>query len=361
MRRKAQKMGMKILLGNATLSLLAGSETWTLTLAKQLRKMGHHVACFSPSLGVIAEQLDSAGIRSYSDLSPSGVVPFTYLLEEKVAHEYDVIIANHFHIVGMLREKFPRTPIISTIHGIIHVDDATGEWQPEHPATESGVGQFIAVSEEVQEKLKREYSIDSLVIRNFFDLEKFMSIPPPEEAAPKRFLINTNYNDRNDPVIEAVREAAKEFDAQVMAIGENFSQAKDVTHAIRSADVVFGMGRSVLEGVAAGRLGIVHGRWGTGGVIHEGSVNALRAVNFSGRGGDSRPASGEELAAMIREHYAQKTFEWGKSYIAREHNAAFAAEQYIRIAEDLTGATINRARVQGRNPNAAPLKVNYNA
>src|SRR3990167_2761039 len=114
---------LKILIGNQTLSLLAGSETWTYTLALQLKKLGHSVACYSPSLGIIAQKLWKEGIMSYSDLSAQGVKPFTVLLQEEVDHKYDVIIANHNEVVSTLREKFPTTPIISTIHGIIHVHE----------------------------------------------------------------------------------------------------------------------------------------------------------------------------------------------------------------------------------------------
>lgn len=348
------KWDMKILLGNNTLSLLAGSETWTYTLALQLKKMGHQVSCFSPSLGIIAEKLYQSGIQSFSDLAPQGIVPFSILLNEKVDHNYDVIIANHYHIVQTLREKFPRTPIISTIHGIIHEDDK-GNWQPEHPAIDAGVNQFVAVSEEVKDLLKQVYSIDSVIVRNFFDISRFGNITPPSPT-PKKFLVNTNYSDRNDLVVQVVRDAARQIGAQVIAIGENFTPSVDVTWAIKDADVVFGMGRSVLEGVAAGRLGIVHGRWGTGGVITESSVESLRSVNFSGR--NNVMASADQIVAMIQEYYNPAVLDWGKKYIAREHNVVFAAEEYVRMAEELTGRTINApSRPAAIHPDAQPLKI----
>src|SRR5574343_34357 len=111
---------LKILLGNNTLSFLGGSETWLLTLALQLKEMGHEVVCYSPSLGVISDKLIKEGITCYADLKDEHTVsPFSIVLEEKVEHKYDVIIANHNHIVAHLRNLFPKTPIISTIHGII--------------------------------------------------------------------------------------------------------------------------------------------------------------------------------------------------------------------------------------------------
>jgi len=350
---------LKILLANQTLSLLAGSETWTYTLAFQLKKLGHHVACYSPSLGIISTKLWKEGIMSYSDLSAQGVKPFTVLLQEEIDHKYDVIIANHNEIVSTLRDKFPTTPIISTIHGIIHKDDR-GDMAPEHPALNSGVNQFVAVSEEVRDILKGQYSIDSVIVRNFIDMKRFGAIPAPK-AKPEQFLVNTNYSGREDDVVVLIRETAKLMGAKVTAIGENFTTTFDIERAIKDSDVVFGMGRSVLEGVAAGRLGIVLGRWGYGGIITEGSVETIRKQNFSGRNaiaGEMLPTP-EELAKQIEQCYTPAILDWGKQYVAREHNVAFAADEYLRLADELTGRTINVPAVSGINPDAQPFKKSY--
>lgn len=350
---------LKILLGNNTLSLLAGSETWTYTLAIQLKSMGHDVSCYAPKLGIISEQLITAGIPCYDDFHVSKIKPFSYVLEEKVDHNYDVIISNHHHIVEYLREKFPSKPIISTIHGIIHFDGK--EKAPEHPALNSGVGQFVAVSEEIQEKLLNDYGLDSIIIRNFFDIKKLSSIPPTPVLPYgkfRQFLVNTNYSDRNDPVLTVVREVAKHFGAKVAAVGQNFNQSFDLTKAITDSDIVFGMGRSVLEGVAAGRFGIVHGRWGTGGVVCENNLDDVRRYNFSGRNRtDKKIATAQEIIGMIDLYYKRPTLEWGMQYAAREHNVVFAAERYVQIARDLTGQTINENVNSAVDPAAKKFRL----
>lgn len=335
-----------ILLANNTLSLLAGTETWTSTLAIQLKKLGHKVSCFSPELGIISEQLDKEGIPSFYQISTSGVKPFSFILEEKTEHNYDVIIANHHHIVEYLRNEFPRTPIISTIHGIMHwAEDEAGKkiMAPEHPALNSGVNQFIAVSEEVQILLKKAYEIDSIIIRNFFDLDSLKGLRKIS-VTPKQFLVNSNYNDKNSPDLQLIREVAKHYGAKLTAVGQNFSWTVDIRKALADADVVVGMGRSVLEGVAAGRLGIVNGRWGTAGVVRENNIEKLRRSNFSGRVENERMdlMTPEELIAEIDEFYNPETIKWGVDYMKREHNAVTAAESFVRIAEDLTGRSIQR-------------------
>ena len=310
-----------------------------MTLAKQLKKMGHTVEGFSPELGIIAEDMENAGIPCFSEISTSGIKPFSIILEPERKYDYDVIISNHNHIVDFLRLQFPTTPIISTIHGILHFDGKTKA--PEHPALDAGVNQFVSVSEEVQEKLQKDYSIDSYLIRNFFDVNKFKAKRKINDK-PKQFLLNTNYALKDDPEVRLIKEVATHYGAKLTAVGQNFTQTNDLSKAIEDADIVVGMGRSVLEGVCAGRLGIVHGRWGTGGVICKNNVEELRRFNFSGRNSDGRMMTKDELIAEIDKYYNPATIDWGMQYIRTEHNAALAAEQYVKLAEELLGMNINK-------------------
>lgn len=338
---------LKILLGNNTLSLLAGSETWTKTLALELKKMGHSVKCFSSHLGIISDQLKNEDIGCYDRIETLGSVkPFSFKFQEEIKHEYDVIISSHHETVDFLRSAFPKTPIISMIHGVIHfVEDESGQQvkAPEHPATEAGVNQFLAPSEEVQEALKKNYNIDAVIIRNFFDLDKFQAKRKISKA-PKCILFNSNYASSGDPQVEVIREVSKHYGAKVIAIGENFTFSIDVMQAIEDADIVVGMGRSVLEGVAAGRLGIVHGRWGTGGVIHKGNIQELASCNFSGRNSKGLFYTKEDFIREIDARYNQETIEWGVNYMKREHNVVHAANEIITIARSLLGQDINASK-----------------
>lgn len=329
---------LRILIANGTLSLLAGSETWSETLAIQLKKMGHEVECFSPELGIIAQHLEDAGIKCHNNMAPLGVKPFSYVLEEKRDYSYDVIIASHHHIVEFLRSQFPNTPIISTIHGIIHfMNDEAGKqlWAPEHPAVDSKVGQFVAVSEEVQEILKKDYAIDAMIIRNFIDIEKFTAKRPISPGKPAAFLINTNYAGIEEPETKLIKEVADHYGARLLAIGMNFQLSPDTMKIIEEADVVMGMGRSALEGATAGRLAIVNGRWGTGGIINQTNINELRSCNFSGRNSGGKFMTAEELIAEIDKNYNPETIDWVTNYIKSEHNVAYAAETFVQTARGL--------------------------
>ncbi len=319
--------------------MLAGSETWTRTLALQLKKMGHTIEGFSPELGIISEELEKNGIPCFSSIHTSGIRPFSIILEEYRDFSYDAIIANHNHIVTFLRKQFLSTPVISTIHGIMHLtDDGRGKKvkAPEYPALEANVDRFIAVSEEVQEKLSSDYKMDSVIIRNFLDVNQYKAVRPINEK-PQAFLINTNYADSSDPEVKIVREVAQHYQAKLIAIGQNFTMTPNIMQAIEDADVVVGIGRSVLEGVCAGRLGIVHGRWGTGGVVCADAINELRLTNFSGRNSGGKMWMKEEFIEQIDKYYNQQTIDGGMEYIRIHHNVALEAEKFIQIIRGLIG------------------------
>lgn len=333
---------MRIILGNNTLDMKAGSETWILTLAAEFKRLGHDVTAYSPYLGFIAMQLEAMGVRCISELKSAKTLPTKFSLgfvDDDTDLDFDVIICNHHQITKDLHAAFPNTPIIATVHGILHKDVNTGEIWPEHPVLDFKVDQYVAVSPEVQELLKEVHGLDSVVVPNFFDLERFSWNPFSEVTDSSQklrgFLINTNYMGKEDPVIQTVLEVAKHYDAPVRALGMNFVESWDVQDAIKDVDVVFGMGRSVLEGFCMGKIAVVQGRWGTGGVITQETYPALSESNFSGRSSKGNYASVEEIITMIDGALNMEQLEWQHKTVLEKHDVKVAAKRYLEIAEGL--------------------------
>jgi len=331
---------MKILLGNNTLDWLAGSEMWTLTLATELKKLGHDVTAFSPQLGFIATKLEAAGVKCVKEIAgqQGGVKPFNFVLEEEDKGDYDVIVCAHHEITKHLKSKLPDTPIIAVVHGIMHKHPETGEIFPEHPVTEFKVDQYLAVSEEVQDLLLQVYGIQAKLLRNFFDLDRFKFKKKSKmPAKPKTIMVNSNYWGVQDPINQIIKEVADHYDAQFIGVGANFQPTFEVELVLEKADIIFGMGRSVLEGVCMGKIGVVHGRWGTGGVINPESYKKLRMTNFSGREwkgqNDLKPS--QEIIAQIDEAWNLKTINGMRAIMEKEHNVKVAAKQIIEMAEGL--------------------------
>lgn len=329
---------MRILLGNNTLSLLAGSETYTLTLATELARLGHEVTAYSPHLGLIAAKLEAIGVKCVSTLSggeSAQIQPFNPILVEE-SGEFDVAICAHYDITMEIRKNFPNLPIIGIVHGIIHSNPETGEIYPEHPVTDMRVDQYVAVSEEVQGLLKSVYGIDSVVIRNLFDLDRFKKEGKLPKK-PKTVLVSSNYWGVESEINLIIKEVANHYGAQFIGIGANFATTYETDEIVKSADIVFGMGRSVMEGVCAGKIGVVHGRWGTGGVVTPESYDTLKLTNFSGRPveGEGKLLSPQEIIAQIDAAWDQKSIDEMHAIIKKNHDAKVVAKKFLDIANKL--------------------------
>lgn len=339
---------MKILLFNNTLSILAGSETYTLTLAAELKRLGHDVTAYSPHLGIIATKLEGMGVKCVNTLQGEGngqIQPFSPILSEPEG-KFDVAIGAHYDRTREVRQKFPNLPIIAVCHGILHGNPATGEIYPEHPVTDMRIEQYVSVSEEVQGVLKNVYGIDSVIIRNFFDLERFKKTEDLPEK-PRTILVSSNYWGTESEINTIIKEVADHYNARFIGIGANFVTTYETEDAIRQADIVFGMGRSVMEGFCCGKIAVVHGRWGTGGVIRTSNYESLRKTNFSGRKFVENIAperiedlvnpllSSKDLIEQIDNYWANSWIDENIKIAKEEHDVKKAAEKFIEIANSL--------------------------
>lgn len=332
---------MKILLGNNTLALLAGSETYILTLATELKKQGHEVSAYSTQLGFIATQLEGIGVKCFDKIETAGqkeMAPFDPYLKPKNGN-FDIIICAHHDVTKYLHQQLPEVPIIGIVHGILHKSPEGKIW-PEHPVTDFKVN-YVVASEEIQDKLERDYNLDSIIIRNFFDLEKFKKEGSLRET-PKVFLVNSNYWTAQDEVNQIIKQVAVHYDAQFQGVGANFQPSYEVEAIIKDVDLVFGMGRSVLEGACMGKSAVVHGRWGTGGVLTPERYEDLKKTNFSGRpdgGGEDNIKqslhSPEEIIRSIDKNFNQENVDAIYEIIKKDHNVEVAAKQFIELAQTL--------------------------
>jgi len=329
---------MKILVANRTLSLLAGSETYMLTLATELVNLGHEVSAYGTELGFIATQLEAIGVKCFDKIETEGqkqIAPFDPYLKPK-AGNFDVIICAHHEVTKYLHQQLPEVPIIGIVHGILHKSPEGKIW-PEHPVTDFDV-KYVAASEEIQRKLKDDHNLESVIIRNFFNLDKFKK-EGELRAKPEIFLVNSNYWGPQDEITKIIKEVANNYGAQVHGVGAHFQPSYEMEAIIKDVDVVFGMGRSVLEGACMGKLAVIHGRWGTGGVLTPRSYERLKLTNFSGREFDPNADTKLEPANQIIENidavYNQETVDAIYEIIEKHHNVATAAKQFVEIAQSL--------------------------
>lgn len=198
---------MKVLITNLWLDTYSGSESWCYAVASELLRRGHTVDVYTPIRGRIYKEFEKLGIK----FSNGGV--------------YDLILENH---CVLNRDKFIG-PVIHTCHGII---------KEEKPMT--GVTN-VAVSE----KVAKYWKLDN-VISNGIDTARFC-VKNPVRPYLQKILSLCKSDTANDVIRDICMHAGIEFECMY---GKEVFNVED---KINEADLVIGVGRSLLDAMSCGR------------------------------------------------------------------------------------------------------------
>jgi len=307
---------MRILLSNQTLSLLAGSETATYTMAVELKRLGHEVSAFSFHLGAVSDKLKEAGIEVMDNL-------------EGKRDAFDLVFANHFDPTCYVKAKCPNTLIVFTIHGIIG--------GPETPPLFCDA--YVAVSEEVKELMKKQYNIDCHIIRNAVDLERFKETKPRDPEI-KNVLLSSSYYGQGSETFQKIFDACAVMNATVHATGKNFKWLWGIEEIYNNVDLVITLGRGCLEAMACNRPAIVIGHWGknqelsSDGIITDKSIEKIRTCNFSSRAIRNEIGTKEivDLIDAVKKHGRDYDY---RKLVNKDHDIKNSVRQYLDIAAEL--------------------------
>lgn len=254
--------GLTVLIANATLATLTGTETYVRDLASGLLRKGHNPIVYAPDLGQIAQELRHAAIPVIDDLKCAGVTP-------------DVIHGNHNTELITALLRFPNVPAVFFCH-------SWADWissPPLHPR----ILEYVAVDDACRDRLVVENAIPEERVRvrlHGVDLERFQPRAQPLPARPARALIFSN-NASHWTHLNAVREACNRtgIELDVVGSGVNASHANP-ERLLGDYDLVFAKARCALEALAVGAAVVLCDAAGSGPMVTSGELNRLRRLNF---------------------------------------------------------------------------------
>lgn len=321
---------MKILVTNNTLSWLGGSETAAYAIATELKKQGHNVSAFSPSLGFVSDLLEKQGIRCYEDLEEE---KFDIVLKPKRDFNFDIIHAQHNAITDYASKYLPNIPMVYTCHGLIWKQE--DRVCPEHPPFHlKQVKKWVGVSEEVVAKIK-EAGHEATVIRNGIDLERFKPVKPLNEKIKKILVITNWWGSESEPA-QILGDAIKDTGIEVLALGVNWSHQWDVEKVMNEVDLVISYGRGALEAMSCGRPVLIYGHNGNDGIVTKENYNEIRKNNFSGRRFKEK-----WNASRLKEELEKYNPELGKDsreLIEKNHDIKDIIKQYEKLYKEAINA-----------------------
>lgn len=247
-----KKLFASICIANWSYKNIGGTETFNYALATALKQLGYSVCYYSPNMGV-------DGLTE-KELVAAGITP--YRGEPLLCCFANQNVGVHF---------FGKCPVIQTCHSAII--------GPERPIR--NMNAYVSITEEVSDYLDK-LGYKSVQIRNGVDLERFNS-RKPLRAIPRVLSICQG----DDALLQ---EACSRLGWSFVNVPKS-SDARiwHIEDLINDADIVVGIGRSLYDAMACGRVCIswdnrpLNPYTGCGYVTAERWHDYAR-TNFTGRG-----------------------------------------------------------------------------
>ncbi len=290
---------------------LGGSETYSVTVAEQLERLGHPTRLFAGRADPAGRELAaSRGLR----LTVGDPVALAELEDIDAVIAQDA--ASAYAVAG-----WNEVPQLFVAHGLASFEHPPQALQPCPPV--------VVLNDRIGAHAEALAARPRVVrLRQPIDLDTFRPRIPSRSRA-RRVLAFSNY--LTDDRLRLLQEACEDLGLELTRLGVR-GEASIVPHeAILDADIVVGYGRSVLEAMAVGRPAYVWDRAGGDGWVTPQTYDVLEASGFNGGATDAVID-----AERMRLDFAAYRPEMGTlavDLVRRHHSAAKHAEALVSLLE----------------------------
>jgi hypothetical protein len=306
---------VRLVLANNHLRDRGGSETYLLTVAHELERLGHDVVLFAgepPGDGVPLAR--SEGLRFATHLDEVGPPPDRVLVQDGI-------------VSGVLAAAYPNVPQLLVAHGVVHAFQLP-------PVLPGAVRAVVALNERVAARARATAGAAEVVrLRQPVDLTRFRPGPAPHEP-PVRLLLFGNHQDAQR--IEGLRRTCEARGIDVVAAGGSAGAVASPENVLAEADIVVGYGRCIVEAMATGRCAYVYDRFGSDGWLDAATYAALEATGFNGKAGLAPPGV-DDFATALNSYDPRRGLE-GRDLAYRHHDVRDHVAALLRLLLDMPGA-----------------------
>jgi FkbM family methyltransferase len=228
---RAYNPNLRVALCNIALEGYAGSELWTLDVAKYFKSISVEVIVFSSNCGQVAEDIRRAGI------------PVTSSIKDVEAFAPNILHVNHFESSQELVARVKhRASVINMVHGLLPRSGLPGY---------GGVNLYACVSIHAKAKIHALTGADwseIYTLPNFFDERRFTQISNPKETRRATLLSNRTPPQFREQLCNWLAPLGFELDH----IGHGGKPTREPERLLPHYDLIFAVGRSAIEGLASG-------------------------------------------------------------------------------------------------------------
>ncbi len=316
---------------------VGGTETYVLTVAEQLQRLGHQVRIHAQRLGDMAMLAHDRGVDVVGDPDALGSAP-------------DVVLAQDAAMAYDLADRYPGVPQVFVNHSAM--------FDPQLPPLVPGVVDAVVVmSERFQARLKAlDADLRIVRLRQPIDTERLVPRRAPA-GTPRRALLLGNYL-----VGEARRllvDTWSEMGLEVVQVGMVTRPTLQPEDEIAAADIVVGKSRAVLEAMCAGRPAYVYDAFGGDGWVTAATYAAIEADALAGQ---AFPAviDADRLRADLAA-YDPAMGQVNRSLILKHHQARTHAQELVRLFIEVAPRTSTGRPLTEAGELARQLRMRWRA
>jgi hypothetical protein len=257
---------VRLLLATRQLDGPGGAESYLLTVAEELRRLGHDVTFTATTLGPTAAGATAAGFKA---------VPADHAVDPAP----DAILVQDRALSLKLAQRHPGARQLFVVHGVDH------DYELPQPGVDV-VCHTVVLNDRHAGRVAALDGAPALTrLRQPIDMRRFNLRGDPADRPRRALILSNNFPPARRAALETAWGAAG---VEIAALGRNQAlalegqTASDPREQIAEADVVVGYGRAMLEAMACGRAAFVFAGPGGDGWVTEARYPAMEADGFAG-------------------------------------------------------------------------------
>lgn len=250
---------MRVLLSHESLVGFGGTETYAITVARALERLGHDVTIYSPNRGPMAEFARGHGVRVVG--------------RDELPRSCELLLASDAATCHELASRCGDPVRVFVAHSADYLLQAPPQLRERCQAV-------VVLNDRVRRAVAaRAWHPPIVRLRQPIDLQRFRPLAVPSTSRPTALMVSNYVTGARARLLEAACEAAG---WKLTAVGTTTRPTPVPELAIGGTHAVIALGRSLLEGMAAGRAAYVYGVVGGDGWVTPDRYPAMEADGFAG-------------------------------------------------------------------------------
>jgi hypothetical protein len=301
-----------------------GAETYLVTLADNLRRLGHDPTFTATQVGPPAGGARAAGFAVAS-------------ADEQLDPPPDAIVVQDRALSLRFAQRYPETPQVFVVHGVDH------DYEMPQPGVDV-VSACVVLNDRQGKRAEALAGGPPVVrLRQPVDMRRFKPHGPPRDKPRRALVLSNNFPPER---LELLRRAWEPRGVEVTPLGRNPALAfegkavEDPRAEISAADIVVGYGRAMLEAMASGRLAFVYAGPGGDGWVTADKYPAMESDGFAG-GAFGEVYDEQRLRAAL-DDYDPALGLVGRDLVRFPHDAGEHAALIDRLLREATSPGVAR-------------------